>query len=572
MDFAEFLRIAEPRSGRIMWFLGAGCSQSAGVPTAYDFIWRFKRALYCSEERIPESRFSDLANPEVQEYVQGFFDARENYPPRDSPEEYAFYFERTYSGEGDRRRILDRALDGAAPSFGHYVLAAFMKEDLLRVVWTTNFDSLVEDAVHDLLGSGRRPTVADLDSAEIALDAINEERWPLIGKLHGDFRSKRLMNTAAELRDQEEELRDALIESCKRMGLAVVGYTGRDDSVMDSLEAVLAAGGRPFPFGLFWFHYGDGQPYERVTRLLEEARAQGVEAKLLRVGVFDELMGDMISAFPQALRTLDERDISPSRRLAPAPIPTPGNMWPIIRTNALPLESWPGSARLVNCDIGGIREVREAIDAADADVLATRRYMGVVAFGRDEEITRTLAPFDITGCDLHALNLDTSSELGLVYDALAKALGRERPVRNVRAGSRQFLTADPDRLNERVYEKLKAAVGGSLTGTISGTSLQWWEAVALRPEYRHGKFWLLIEPTIFTEGTEDDDLRSRAKGFVTNRLADRYNSTWNELFDAWTVLICGGRQEVEVAGFGISDGVDARYKIVGKTAYSRRHD
>jgi len=33
-----------------MWFLGAGASAGAGIPTAWDMIWEFKRLIYCTEQ------------------------------------------------------------------------------------------------------------------------------------------------------------------------------------------------------------------------------------------------------------------------------------------------------------------------------------------------------------------------------------------------------------------------------------------------------------------------------------------------------------------------------------------
>ena len=43
----------------------------------------------------------------------------------------------------------------------------------------------------------------------------------------GEFRSRRLKNTSDELRMQDEKLRRILIDSCRRLGLIVVGYSGR---------------------------------------------------------------------------------------------------------------------------------------------------------------------------------------------------------------------------------------------------------------------------------------------------------------------------------------------------------
>src|SRR5437762_6502611 len=50
MDQADFIRRIAEAPGMFAWFLGAGASQSAGLPTATDVIWDLKRRYYCSEE------------------------------------------------------------------------------------------------------------------------------------------------------------------------------------------------------------------------------------------------------------------------------------------------------------------------------------------------------------------------------------------------------------------------------------------------------------------------------------------------------------------------------------------
>src|SRR5689334_15216976 len=86
----------------------------------------------------------------------------------------------------------------------------------------------------------------------VAREAMTEGRWPLIVKLHGDFQSRKLKNTEEELRAQDKDLRRCFVEACVRQGLAVVGYSGRDASVMDALDEAVS-GGHGFPGGLFWF-------------------------------------------------------------------------------------------------------------------------------------------------------------------------------------------------------------------------------------------------------------------------------------------------------------------------------
>src|SRR5712692_1194922 len=129
-----------------MWFLGAGASVAAGVPTAWDLIWQFKRKIYCSEQRVAPVLVDDLTNSAVRARIQRHFDATGKFPPEGSDDEYPAYFEATYPADKDRRAFLDPLFAAKEPSFGHYVLAHLLKGDKTHVVWTTNFDRLVEEA------------------------------------------------------------------------------------------------------------------------------------------------------------------------------------------------------------------------------------------------------------------------------------------------------------------------------------------------------------------------------------------------------------------------------------------
>ena len=110
--------------------------------------------------------------------------------------------------------------------------------------------------------------------------AVDEKRWPVYGKLHGDYHSDALKNTDAELRQQDVEMRRSLVDCCRRQGLAVIGYSGRDASIMAALEEALDEG-RGFPGGLFWFKRGQDTPYSAVTALIARARALGIDAHLV---------------------------------------------------------------------------------------------------------------------------------------------------------------------------------------------------------------------------------------------------------------------------------------------------
>ena len=101
-----FARLSAARSGRLMWFLGAGASASAGVPTAGQLIWQFKRFLYATQTSTPISAI-DVADPAVRRRLQRHFDDLGQLPPPGDAEEYAAYFEAAYPDRADRRRMLD---------------------------------------------------------------------------------------------------------------------------------------------------------------------------------------------------------------------------------------------------------------------------------------------------------------------------------------------------------------------------------------------------------------------------------------------------------------------------------
>jgi NAD-dependent SIR2 family protein deacetylase len=462
MNVSDFLRTHQLRSGNVMWLLGAGASASAGVPTARDMIWDFKRTLYCTAEGVSVRRCDDLADPTLRIRLQEWCDESGRFPTADDPEEYAAYFEATYPTERDRRSYIDLKVSGAAPGHAHLALAALLATDRARVVWTTNFDRLIEDSAAVVFEPTARLGVASLDNVDVAMDSLNEGRWPLLVKLHGDFQSRHLKNSTEELRKQDDKLRRALAEACKRFGLAIVGYSGRDASVMEALERAIEEG-RGFPSGLYWFHRGPEPPVDRVVRLIEQASKAAIDAHLIALATFDELLNEVLLLVSDLPASIESKLRPKKRRVSDAPLPAPGKRWPVIRTNAFPISSSPTLARLVVCQIGGIRDVRDAVSKARASIIATRRKVGVLAFGSDSEVRRAFDPFGIADFTIHSiderrLDYDDSAERGLLYEAPCRSIERELPINVQRRRSSYLLVADPERIADPAYHCL--AEGG----------------------------------------------------------------------------------------------------------------
>lgn len=567
-----------------MWLLGAGASTSSGLPSAFHLIWDFKRVLYAAREKISLRALGDVTDPSVRLRIQQYFDRGPGFPPENSAEEYAFYFEETYPGEGDRRRYIQSQVEGASPSFGHYALLALMKADRIRAAWTTNFDRLIEDAAAQVFGTTGKLVVASLSEPELARQAVAEGRWPLLGKLHGDFHSQRLKNIRTELREQDTRMREVLVDSCRHSGLAVVGYSGRDDSVMKALEEVFEVG-PAYPFGLFWFHRDDFPVSPRVRRLIERANEIGVEASVIPIETFDELMSDLLLLEPdlpiEIVTMLGEKRTS---RVANIAIPKTAGIWPILKFNALPVSQWPSSCRLVRCGIGGTAEVRKAIEDAGVKIVAARRQAGVICFGRDEDARKAFSSFGISEFGLYPieprrLRHGNSADLGLLYEAIGRALARDMPLIFM-PGRSHKLVVDPDGVDSPALRSLRDAAR-TLAGTVPNSVAPWSEALRLRLEYRLDRLWLLFEPTIWIKrelpaATEEGgervaQPRDVAGGeFIRQRLAGRYNQQWCKMIDAWVDTLLRGSQELEVRTFGIADGIDPSFTISSVTAFSRR--
>jgi hypothetical protein len=77
-----------------------------------------------------------------------------------------------------------------------------MRGGRARLVWTTNFDPLIADGCAKVYGGTGQLTTVAIETGEIGRHVIDEGRWPVEVKLHGDFRSRRLKNIGDEPREQ----------------------------------------------------------------------------------------------------------------------------------------------------------------------------------------------------------------------------------------------------------------------------------------------------------------------------------------------------------------------------------
>ncbi len=568
VDADDFARRYSMRAANIMWLLGAGASAAAGVPTAGEMIWEFKQQLFLSQRKVSAKSVADLSNPYVRAQLQSFVDSAGNLPAPDTSTEYADLFEAVWPNEGDRRTYLDGKLKGAKPSYGHIALATLMKAGLCKIVWTTNFDALVADACAKVFDSTSALTSIHLEGQSGIDEIFRSERWPMEVKLHGDFRSRRLKNTGDELRQQDAKLGQVLQDTCLRSGLVVVGYSGRDDSVMDTLVAAAKQNGA-FPSGLFWLHRGDSQPLPRVTDLIATAAANGIDAAVVRIDNFEEVMRDLIRLTAGLDTTILDAFASERKRVSAVPIPSGTKGYPVVRLNALPVQTIPTHCRRVQCKINGYAEVRAAVEAAGTNILVTRVKAGVLAYGSDADVRKTFEPFGISEFDLHPIEPHRmrfdSGERGLLREAVSRALARTLKLRLVHRRHTDLLF--PADANDALWSDLKSLVK-QLSGVVSGhPELRWFEGIGVRLDWAGDRLWLTVEPRTVFEGATPEN-KAAATDFARERTVRRYNKQLNDLIAYWAGVLSNGGEELRALNIGA--GIDAVFKLGGDTAFSRR--
>lgn len=593
------------RAPQTAWLLGAGASADAGVPTAGQLIDELLAVLYCSENGI---RRADLArDPRWQERVRVFYDDRLGLPPLADNGFYSAIFEKVYPDRDARARFVMTQLAGRRPHAGQHMLAAMVAAGLAPVLITTNFDTLLEDAIRPALDpdAPARLTVLDPESSTRAAFSIATDARPLLLKIHGDLGAVTVKNTTAELASQDELLQSAALSLLGRYGLLVAGYSGRDPAVMTMLRDALAQA-TPYPGGLTWVRRPEDGLAGEVRDLLATARAAGVEpVHEVEASGMMELMAEVerVVELPPAVaaRLAVHRPVPLNY---PAPPPSgPAGDYPQVRLAALPLLSVPGQARLLEDPAGlPLGTLRQAMRAGRARGALARRTGGqLVAFGEDAGLTAALAGqgVQVTGTTVPLGpgkdgEEPDSTDLGLIAEALARALGRTRGITEVlRTGQRHLLRArdeDPRRPGDSTaLAGLRTAAGGPVTGHLAGPGgarLPWAEAVTLAVDWRDGTWRLLFAPEIWVRPDFTDPphglspARAREAAarlgaeFARSRLARRYNSTTGQLLAAWVRLLTAGGATAgarTVYAFGLNPGagVDAAFTIGTRPLVSR---
>ena len=335
LPYDAFIRsIKQNRDVEHAALLGAGASINSGIQSAKDCIWEWKKDIFLSKNPHLANQYKNIKSDTVRKAIQLWLDNEGSYPELDAEEEYSYYAEKAHPIDGDRKKYFQRLSEGKEPSLGYHLLCLLAKKGILRSVWTTNFDSLILNAAykHNL-----SPIEVTLES-EDRLYRTASSRELLCIALHGDYKYGPMKNTSNELDNQSIIFIDALKSETRTRSLIVLGYSGRDKSLMKALiEAYSEKGaGR-----LYWCGYGDKIP-EGVAKLITVARKNSRDAFYVPTDGFDKTLFNIsIACFEESEEYLKkvkevQTSFSPNEyTCTPFSIET-GNIHKIIKSNFFP--------------------------------------------------------------------------------------------------------------------------------------------------------------------------------------------------------------------------------------------
>lgn len=286
LPYDAFLRVIKENTDvNHCFLLGAGASITSNVQSAADCIWEWKRNIFITKNPGLSKQYSSYKSESIQKSIQKSLDAEGIYPPENDPTEYSFFAEAAFPIEETRRKYFENICKAKEPYVGYKILSELAKKGMIKSVFTTNFDGLVDKAAYQ---SGLTPIPISLTNANYIHRVIGNNEL-LSVSLHGDFKFGPLKNTSNELDTQHVAFVSALKKHLYDKHLVVIGYSGRDISLMNALKEAYSDVGAGM---LFWCGYGN-EATNSVKELLNHLKENDRKGFFVSTDGFDTTMIDI---------------------------------------------------------------------------------------------------------------------------------------------------------------------------------------------------------------------------------------------------------------------------------------
>jgi hypothetical protein len=271
--------------GTYALLLGSGVSRSSGSPTGWEITLDLVRKLAVLHKEEKEEYEADL-----ETWYRNRYNVEPNYSdllnalgrtPAERRELLARYFEPSEKDVEEGLKV---------PTAAHRAIAKLMKQGYFRVVLTTNFDTLMEDALKE---AGIIPTVVRHSDDIAGIPPISQGGYFVV-KLHGHYLDARIRNTPEELGQYEPSQNKLLDQVLDEFGLIVCGWSSETDTALRA--ALMRCGSRRYM--TYWLSRGSLIP--AAQELLDRRKAQ-----VINIEGADAFFADL-SEKVQSLRDIDQ--------------------------------------------------------------------------------------------------------------------------------------------------------------------------------------------------------------------------------------------------------------------------
>lgn len=579
MTDIELINSFVSNSKQMMWFLGAGTSRSAGLPTATDLIWDLKLKLYCREEN-QDIKSHDINNEVIKNRIQGYMDSK-GYPSLWSAEEYSFYFEKAFGSDyGAQQQYLAKQLGNEKTSLnvGHKVLAGLMAQNDARVVFTTNFDEVIESAFAKV--SGESLSSYNLEGSYAVLDALNSERFPIYAKIHGDFKFRSVKNLSSDLLDNDKKIQQSFLAASIRFGLIVSGYSGRDNNVMSMFNEALDQN-NAFPFGIFWTVTSRKGVLPVVEEFIEKAKNKGINAHIVEAGTFDSMLAKIWRQMEHKNPNYDSIIRNARSMNVNIPMGDFGTGFPIIRTNAFPIVNVPSHcAHITTISPLSNKDVKDRLFEKPSREIISKMDK-ILAWGNPQNMSHILGENSVQSISQHEITNPIESITkdkgyhSFFQRALIVSLIDKKPI-ELKNNRGFFLCIDPTQTSNPIFEPLKKALAdrqgnwGYLSGKIPNSNNAFWrEAVSAKMEVKNNKLWLVIKPTLWVDPREE---RRNHAEFLKSKRRFQFNQKANDILDAWISILFNNPMKGSSVKISCmeDDEYPIHFEVQTRTAFSKK--
>lgn len=284
-QLAALFRKEQPT--RPVLLLGAGASYRSGVPLADKLAQDIARFAFAVQELGDENQISRVTPSDWKPFLesQRWF----LKPPASLAENFPLAIEHFLKPQEVRRRFLTQAIRPQQPiSQGYHDLAELMSRRLCWTVLTTNFDSLLPEALQPRLAHLR--DIREINRVAGDLAGFSVYNRCQVVYLHGAVEYYRDCNLEKETQTLDEKLVARLRPLLAESPLIVIGYRGYEKSVTEHFLLNAVNQCEHFRHGIYWCVRPGSTPHPNVTKIQQ---AVGANFTLLEIDGFDELMHDL---------------------------------------------------------------------------------------------------------------------------------------------------------------------------------------------------------------------------------------------------------------------------------------